>query len=43
MNQGVNTFHWAPNPLPSGNVWVYVVLHRGADLAARLRQRARCG
>ena len=33
VNAGVNTFRWAPNPLPSGNLWVYVVLHRGAYLA----------
>lgn len=33
VNQGVNTFNWAPDPMPSGNVWVYVVLHRGAYLA----------
>jgi hypothetical protein len=29
--QGINTFHWAPNPLPSGNVWVYVLLKHGSD------------
>ncbi len=31
--QGINTFHWAPNPLPSGNVWVYVLFKHGADQA----------
>ena len=33
VNQGVNTFHWAPNPVPNGQQWVYVVLHRGANTA----------
>ncbi len=33
VTQGVNTFHWAPNPLPSGNVWVYVLFKHGADQA----------
>ncbi len=35
VNQGVNTFHWAPNPLPAGNQWLYVVLHRGGSSAHR--------
>ncbi len=33
VTQGFNTFHWMPNPLPSGNVWVYVLLKHGADQA----------
>jgi hypothetical protein len=28
--RGVNTFRWMPNPLPTGNVWVYVLFKRGA-------------
>ncbi len=30
VDQGVNTFHWTPNPLPTGNVWVYVLFKRGS-------------
>lgn len=33
VNPGVNTFRWAPNPVPNGQQWVYVVLHRGANTA----------
>jgi hypothetical protein len=33
VSQGINSFVWHPNPLPSGNQWVYVVLHRGANTA----------
>jgi hypothetical protein len=33
--QGVNTFHWAPNPLPAAPQWLYVVLHRGGTSAYR--------
>ncbi len=35
VTQGVNTFHWAPNPLPGGTQWLYVVLHRGGASAYR--------
>jgi hypothetical protein len=33
VNQGVNTFRWAPSTIPNGAQWVYVVLHRGANTA----------
>ncbi len=33
VNQGINTFNWSPDAIPSGDVWVYVVLHRGTYLA----------
>lgn len=33
VSQGVNTFHWAPNPVNPGTYWIYVVLHRGGDTA----------
>ena len=35
VEQGLNTFHWAPNPMPQGNQWVYVLLKRGAYTGPR--------
>jgi hypothetical protein len=33
VGQGLNSFVWRPNPVPAGNQWVYVVLHRGSYTA----------
>ncbi|HEY3725342.1 MAG TPA: hypothetical protein VGN59_18455 [Acidimicrobiia bacterium] len=33
VSRGFNTFHWRPNPLPSGTQWVYVLLKHGTDQA----------